>query len=118
VQLGVVWARVWLWTGWLAAADPSGLAVATPACGQPLIARPGVSGGPLGVRSNARKETTARFDIAGDEFHGARVAGQQGAPTWVSSGCWARRTLGRPVGVARGHCRRGRGGGAATALGT
>jgi hypothetical protein len=95
MRLGVVSARMWLWTGWLAAVDPGGLAVATPACGQPRIARPIVSGGPLGVRSNARKATAARFNIAGDEFHSARAAGQQGAPTWVSSGCWARRTLGR-----------------------
>jgi hypothetical protein len=76
VRQGVVWARVWLWSGWLATADPGGLAVATPACGQPCIAQPGVSGGLLGVRSNAHKATAARFDIAGDEFHGARAAGQ------------------------------------------
>jgi hypothetical protein len=48
------------------------------------------------------RATAARFDIAGDEFHGARAAGQHGVPTWVSSGCWARRALGR----AGGHCAR------------
>jgi hypothetical protein len=55
VRLGVVRARLWLRTGWLAAADLGGLAVATPACGQPCIVQPGVSGGVLGVRSNARR---------------------------------------------------------------
>jgi hypothetical protein len=44
------------------------------------------------------RPTTARFDIVGDEFHGTWAAGQHGVLTWVSSGCWARRALGRAGG--------------------
>jgi hypothetical protein len=39
VRLGVVRAHVWLRAGWLPAADPGGLAVATPACGHPCAAQ-------------------------------------------------------------------------------
>jgi hypothetical protein len=48
------------------------------------------------------RATAVRFDIAGDELHDARAAGQHGVPTWVSSGCRARRALGR----AGGRCAR------------
>jgi hypothetical protein len=48
----------------------------------------------------------------------AWAAGLQGAPTRFSSGCGARRPLGRPVGVVRVGRWRGRGGGAAVCRGS